>query len=121
MRKRKRSTQHHRQGDPLKEIYSVNSVLYSTNLKDRDYDNEQLKLEESELRKKGFTMKSKDKKKQKKQQKDEKSSSSSDEDGQVVRVTVPESYYKTNLEGSLNRDKEEINYAAETGNFPRYD
>ena len=57
------------------------------------------------MRKKGFSIKNMGKKKVKKllQRGDEGSSSSSDE-LEEVRATVPESYYKSNLIGSLNKE-----------------
>ena len=46
VKKIKRNVQHRGQGDPLKEIYSLNSVMYSTNLKDKEYDENEEQVQE---------------------------------------------------------------------------
>lgn len=71
-------------------------------------------------KKKGFSIRNKKNNKKKGSKatsgKGDVSSSSSDEEGGQPRETVPESYFKSNLEGSLNREEETM-IAIETGNF----
>ena len=121
--KKMKSNNHHRgQGDPLKEIYSINSVLYSKNLNDKQIDDDNgEKIEQKPKKneeKKIFAMKGKQKKKNQKEMRDASGDqSSSSEEEEEVRATVPESYYKSNLEGSLNRDQDVSLLVLETAAF----
>jgi hypothetical protein len=67
MKRRKRSENHHRQGDPLKSIFSVNSVVSPQISRDRLIESESQgsRSKHTDEKLKAFSIRKKDKKKKK--------------------------------------------------------